>query len=231
MPIIRSGWDIDINVEDVLFAQAADAAVLSHRNPRLVEVAQQAAKDALDLISPLVAYQEIEVKAFQRGGVILTEDHVLSGMLINEHLEGAHSVIIAVCTIGDALERKVSQLADQDLVYSYALDSAGSVAVDQLAYQACNFFESQKEKQGWKTSITINPGMLGWPLKQGQNQIFAILSNQDHHVQLTESGLMIPLKSISMVLGAGPAIQRNGNSCDYCTFKGRCHYQKHSDLE
>jgi hypothetical protein len=230
MPIIRSGWDIDINVEDVLFAQAADAAVLSRRSPRLVEVAQKAAKDALDYLSPLVVYQDMEVKAFHRGGVILAEDHFLSGLLINEHLKGAHSVIVIVCTIGDALERKASQLSDQDIVYGYALDSAGSAAVDLLAYQAFHYFEGQKEKQGWKTSIAINPGMLGWPLKEGQKQIFSILGNQDHHVKLTESGLMIPLKSISMVIGAGPDMERNGNTCDYCSFKGRCYYQKNPDL-
>lgn len=226
MPIIRAGWELDISVKDVLFAQAADAAVLSRRSPRLIEVAEKAIKDAHDLISPLVIFQEVGVESFQNGKYLLHAGYELSGSLIGEHLMDARSVIAVVCTIGGKLETRASSISSQDMTYGYALDSAGSVAVDMLAGLAYSHFESLMETRGWKTSIAMNPGMIGWPLQQGQTQIFSILADENHAVHLSDSGLMTPLKSISMVIGAGPNIQRKGQSCDFCALNGICQYQK-----
>ena len=230
MPIIRSGWDLDIKIEDVLFAQGADAAVLSRRSPRLIEIADRAIADAYALISPSVVFDEIQVEDIQKEQVILKGGFVLTGSLFKELFNNARSVIVAICTIGDALEGKVSKTAIDDITYSYALDSTGSVAIDQLADLAYHHFEAQKEIQGWKTSIAISPGMIGWNLKEGQNQVFSILASQKHGVKLTDSGLMVPLKSVSMVVGTGPDVQRHGISCDYCESKGRCQFQKHNQL-
>jgi hypothetical protein len=226
MPIIRSDWKIDFNVDDVLFAQAADAAVLSRRSPRLIEIAKKAIEDAHGLISPMVAYKVIEVETFQEETFNLTGGFILASPLFTELMANARALIVMVCTIGDALERVASASANDDITYSFALDTTGSVAVDQLSTLACRYFESRMDLQDWHTTIAITPGMIGWDLKEGQNQVFEILADLNHGVKLTESGLMIPLKSVSMVMGAGPDVQHGGLSCDYCELKGRCQFQK-----
>jgi hypothetical protein len=38
---------------------------------------------------------------------------------------------------------------------------------------------------------------------------------------------MVPLKSLSMVLGSGPEVDNSGRVCDYCTLKNSCRYQDH----
>jgi len=226
MPIKRSGWELEITVEDVLFAQAADAAELSRRSPRLVDIAQKAIDDAYRLISPMVVYQEVAVEAFQREKINLHGGHQLTGSLVTKLLKGASTIIVAICTIGDALEKQASSMASSDLIYSFALDSVGSVAAEHLGDLACWYFEDQKKQQGLNTTIPINPGMIDWDLKEGQTEIFKILAHQNHGVQLSESGLMTPLKSQSLVLGAGHRVRNHGVSCDYCEFNGRCQFQK-----
>jgi hypothetical protein len=228
MPIISSGWELEIKVEDVLFAQAADAAVLSRRSPRLIEVVEKAIEDAHGLLSPMVAYKVIEVESFQNEMLTLHGGFILVNPLFTELMTNVRSVIIMVCTIGGALECVASTSADEDITYSFALDSVGSVAVDQLSTLACRYFESQMNIKGWQTTIAITPGMIGWDLQEGQNQVFGILADLNHGVKLTASGLMIPLKSVSMMIGAGPEVKHGGLSCDYCELKDRCQFQKQS---
>jgi hypothetical protein len=69
--------------------------------------------------------------------------------------------------------------------------------------------------------------MVGWPVDQGQPQIFTLLDCEAIQVTLNESCMMTPNKSLSMVLGVGMDVSAVGTSCDYCSLKGVCKYQNH----
>jgi hypothetical protein len=69
--------------------------------------------------------------------------------------------------------------------------------------------------------------MQGWPVEVGQRQIFEILNPSQIDIQLTASYLMIPRKSLSMVIGLGSNILEKGTTCDYCSMKETCRYQDH----
>ncbi len=77
-----------------------------------------------------------------------------------------------VATIGRQLDEMVSSLFKVDPVGAVALDGVGSAAVEKLAILACNHFELQGKTDGLSTTIPLNPGMLGWPVDQGQPEIF-----------------------------------------------------------
>jgi hypothetical protein len=60
---------------------------------------------------------------------------------------------------------------------------------------------SQLAEQGFKTTRSLNPGIPGWEVTQGQPQIFNALPAGDIGVSLTESGIMMPKKSLAFVIG------------------------------
>jgi hypothetical protein len=111
--------------------------------------------------------------------------------------------------------------------YSLALDGVGSAAVEALANAACRYFEEQAAGEGWQTSIPLSPGMIDWPLVEGQPQIFHLLENEPLEVELTNSYIMLPRKSLTMVLGAGPEMTAAGRTCDFCSLREVCRYQDH----
>jgi hypothetical protein len=39
--------------------------------------------------------------------------------------------------------------------------------------------------------------------------------------------MMVPRKSISMVLGFGADLTSTGRACDFCNMRETCHYQDH----
>ena len=75
--------------------------------------------------------------------------------------------------------------------------------------------------------MPLNPGMVGWPLDIGQQQIFSLLDGEEINVSLTDSWMMVPNKSLSLVMGIGPNVSAYETSCEYCSLKGICKYQNH----
>jgi hypothetical protein len=153
----------------------------------------------------------------------------LKGPLIADHLGPANQVLLMISTVGDSIEKYAAEVMNDNVVLGLALDGVGSAGVEALSNAACRYFEDQNQKNGINASIPLSPGMLGWPVDMGQKQIFDILNGQEIGVRLNESFIMIPRKSLSMVLGFGEDMHMIGKTCDYCSMKDTCRYQDHYD--
>lgn len=227
MPILRD-WDLSPDVDMVLRAQGADPARVRERRSDAVRVAEQAVTAGRRLLQPAVASATFPVREFRHKQVRLEQGGYLSGPLIAEHFYAAQSVVVAVCTIGPALEALASACSAEDPAVSVALDGFGSAAVELLASAMCRWVDSQAAVQGWRTTIPLSPGLLGWPVTSGQRQLFALVDAASAGVSLTAGYMMVPHKSTSMAIGIGADVQHSGEACDYCSMSASCRY-RHED--
>jgi hypothetical protein len=225
MPLLGD-IDLVLDVDGVLRGQGAVPEVIRRRSPHLVQVATRAMEEGRPLLHPRVLYQYGEVVRLHHETLYL-KDGTLRGPLIAQHLAGARQIVTLICTIGATLSERVAELMGKDILYALALDGVGSAAVEALANAACHYVENQVAAQGWQTTIPLSPGMVGWPVEEGQPQIFKLIDASQIGVSLTEAGVMLPLKSLSMVLGSGPELQTGGRPCDYCSMRETCRYQDH----
>lgn len=221
--------DLNFDVDAVLRGQGAEPDAIRKRSPRLVEIAERALEEGRTLLQPQTLFREIDVKAVRHNRLAFDDDLILSGELITNHLGPAERIVVILCTIGEALEDKAAEVSKDNIVYGLALDGVGSAAVEALANAACKYFEDKASEQGLQTSIPISPGMLGWSVEVGQPEIFKILEPAQINVNLTQYGLMVPRKSLTMVLGFGPTMKTDGRTCDYCAMRTTCRYQDHYD--
>lgn len=226
MPILNI-QDLDFDVDAVLRGQGADPEAIRSRSPRLVEIAERALEDGRALLKSQILFRELDVEALRHECLILEGGLTLSGGLVSEHLGGAVRVALILCTVGEALETYAAEMSRDDIVFGLALDGVGSAAVEALANAVCKYFEDQVVELGLQTSIPISPGMVGWPVDVGQSEIFAILEPEQIDISLSEYGLMMPRKSLTMVLGFGSRMQTSGRTCDYCAMRATCRYQDH----
>jgi hypothetical protein len=232
MPILDK-WDIQLTTDQVLRAQGADPEIIRSRRPNLVKSTDEALLRAKPLLQPLVLYEKFQVKAFIHERLELVPNNsdqgkfYLSSQLIAQKLSSAQEIVVVLCTIGSDLDNSVSSLLKVDPIIALAMDGVGSAAVEMLAIQACNYFEKQVIKVGLNATMPLNPGMVGWPVEIGQPQIFSLLDSESINVSLTESCMMVPNKSLSMVIGAGENISVTGSSCEYCSLQGICRFQNH----
>ncbi len=173
-----------------------------------------------------VVYQEYTVAGVQHQHLLLEGGERLQSSLLARQLAPATKVIVLLATIGDGLEERVSKIWDADMVYALALDGAGSGAVEALANAACQYFEKKALGEGLQASIPFSPGMVDWSVADGQPQIFNLLGEAGSIVSLTPSFIMIPRKSLTMVMGLGANLDSSGRTCDFCSMRATCRYQE-----
>ena len=224
---ILNNWELDIDVDTVLRSQGSDPEAVRQRGGRIVDLAEKALEEGRAYLHPVVDYRWLAIDSLHHERIYLEGGARLTGSLIVQHLGAAQKIVAALCTIGDQFEEKVSQVMGEDPVYGLALDGLGSAAVESLAKAVCHHFETQIVEEGYQTTMPLIPGMEGWPVEVGQKEIFGILGDNKAGVRLTSSSMMIPRKSMSMVLGFGPEVGEGGHPCDYCNMRETCRYRDH----
>lgn len=222
-------FDLRLEVDHVLGAQGADPAVIRARSPKLVAAAERAMAQGFGLVEPKLHYRQFTVEGLRHDRLLLSEEGFLRGRLIADHLATASEVVVMVCTVGDSVEKLASEIMATDPVLGLAMDGVGSAAVESLANAACSHFGRVAELKGLQTTIPLSPGMIGWSVEEGQPQIFNLLPDGEADVKLTPSYLMIPRKSLSMVIGMGLDVNTQARTCDYCTMSDTCRYQQKNE--
>ncbi|MCK4427700.1 MAG: hypothetical protein KAW16_04355 [candidate division Zixibacteria bacterium] len=143
------------------------------------------------------------------------------------YFKGQDMIALGLCTIGDELENKVSQLNQKgELAQAVILDAMGSVAAESAAdflnLQICEWCQ----KRGWGASQRFSPGYGNWSL-EGQKFIFSLLPAERIKVRLNQSCMMIPRKSVSFAIKIGEEFRslRKKRICEICNLKD-CPYRK-----
>jgi hypothetical protein len=224
---LQQKLELIFDVDAVLRGQGADASILRARRPGLVKVAEDAMQESLSLLTPKVVYQEFAVEGVKHESLLLEGGQKIDSKLLTQQLAAANKIIVILATIGVELEERVSKLWDTDMVYALALDGAGSASAEALANAACLYFENKAFEEGLQASIPFSPGMVDWTVADGQPQIFNLLGEAGTIVNLTPSYIMIPRKSLTMVMGFGVDLKSSGKTCDFCIMRGTCRYQDH----
>lgn len=219
--------DLNIDVDAVLRGQGADPDIIRSRSPRLVVTAEKALTKAKELLEPAVLIEHLIISDFQHDSLNLEGGKKLTGALITGHLIGARSISVVVCTVGSKIDEYASKVMEDDIVLGLAVDGVGSAAVEALANAVCKEIELDAAAKGLQSTIPLSPGMIGWGVDEGQPIIFDLLNPTRIGVELTSYHLMVPRKSLSMLIGIGPGINSGDKICDYCAMRETCRYQDH----
>jgi cobalamin-dependent methionine synthase I len=137
----------------------------------------------------------------------------------------AHAAV-AVCTIGEELERRVGALWEaRELPLASMLDSVGSGAVESLA-EYVNDLLCRQGLPDLRVTNRISPGYADWDVAE-QRALFRLCAGEPIGVALNEACVMIPGKSISLLAGAGPEarVDHYFSQCARCWMRD-CAYRR-----
>ena len=136
-------------------------------------------------------------------------------------------VAAAVCTIGDALERRVAALWEaRELPLAVMLDSVGSGAVESLAEYVNDAVCHGGLAAGLRVTNRISPGYWTWDVAE-QRLLFRLCPGDAVGVMLNDACFMTPTKSITLLAGAGPAarVDHYFSQCARCWMRD-CAYRR-----
>jgi hypothetical protein len=221
----RSDWQLAITVDMVLRGQGADPLKIRARQPQLVALAERAIAEGTGLIHPQAAFRRLDICGISQSCVTLKGGSELQGFGIALKLAGCRGVFLAVATLGKELEEEMSKAAQTNLPWEFALDGFGTAAVGLLSNSICRFIAELTAKEGLRATNQSYPGMRGWPLAEGQTQIFTQVDAQSIGVSLNPSFLMVPRKSLSIAVGFGTQEQPPVHLCDECSVSAKCRHK------
>ena len=147
------------------------------------------------------------------------------GKIIMRQLRGSEAYALFICTSGTEYEAYLQRLKDNgDMVRVFIADALGSVIAEHCADQMEICLQESIDKLGWRHTNRFSPGYCGWHVSQ-QQLLFPLFGGQACGVCLTESSLMVPIKSVSGIIGLGEKVRKLDYTCGLCDFK-QCYKRK-----
>ena len=133
-----------------------------------------------------------------------------------------------VCTLGPGLEDETHRLMqDGELLTAMFLDAVGVAHLELLGHDARQHVKKKVADRGLFTGCPFGPGYNDMPL-DSQSQLFEHVDAKRIGVQLNDSGVMLPMKSISFWLRITrdrKAAEDQGYKCRNCDMEN-CLYRK-----
>jgi len=216
-------FEILLRVDHILEGQGIPA---SQASAPLLAAAQDVVAEAQQLLAPAALYIILPVRHFEHQQIVLENGASFSGSLMARALAGATEVALAVCSIGPALEERMTGLfAEGDAVRALALEGAGIAAVRQVANTVGVRICDAATARGLNVGMRASPGQEGWAIQQ-QRVLFSLIPAEQIGVRLTSSCLMLPRKSVSFVMGLGPEMRADTVPCDFCSKRERCDWSR-----
>ena len=148
------------------------------------------------------------------------------GKIITRQLRGSESFAFFAATAGTGFEKFQHTLQqEEDMVKIYIADSLGSIIAEKTADCMEVALAEYIREKNWKHTNRYSPGYCGWHVSEQQKLFPLFPIAAPCGIRLTDSSLMLPIKSVSGVIGLGDSVRKLEYTCGLCTYD-RCYRRK-----
>ena len=158
-------------------------------------------------------------------GFQLAGTKFMTGATIAVNLQECEYAALFAATAGDFIGERMQELTSAgEILLAYTWDCIGS----EIAEAACDYLQANLEAAmrvvGLNSTSRYSPGYCGWDVRE-QHKLFALLPAGFCGISLTSSALMLPVKSVSGVIGIGRQAVKRNYGCALCTLEN-CYKRK-----
>ena len=192
---------------------------------QVVALTESLLNEAGDITAPVCTLQ-IYAGHVEDETVCLDEGARLQvGPILSSLMQGSERFALFAATAGNSFQRYQDELKrENDILKIYATDLIGSC----IAEETGDYMERMLEKEigDLRHTNRYSPGYCGWHLS-AQKEIFRLLGGNPCDITLSDTFLMIPIKSISGIIGIGRNVKEKMYGCYFCELK-TCYKRKSS---
>ena len=155
------------------------------------------------------------------GGTVFTPQ----GKDVPKLLESCTQVILMAATLGSETERLLRQRQVQKMGDAVILDAAASAAIENVCENVCADLAERLSPR--YLTDRFSPGYGDFPFSQ-QREFFEVLDiTRQIGVSLSESGLMLPQKSVTALIGVSDRPQPHRHrGCADCSLFETCQFRR-----
>ena len=156
-----------------------------------------------------------------------SKDVVLQSESLARNLSGCCGAILLAATIGPACDMLVRRAGVTSAVDASIYQAAGAAAIESFLDDMNDRYKADYEAQGLFLRPRFSPGYGDLKLDHQRDWFRLLDITKQIGIELTDSLLMVPTKSVTAIIGIGINKGTQGCSgCAGCNKKGTCDFSK-----
>ncbi len=156
-----------------------------------------------------------------------SEDVILQSESLARNLSGCCGAILLAATIGPACDMLVRRAGVTSAVDASIYQAAGAAAIESFLDDMNDRYKADYEAQGLFLRPRFSPGYGDLKLDHQKDWFRLLDITKQIGIELTDSLLMVPTKSVTAIIGIGINKGTQGCSgCAGCNKKGTCDFSK-----
>ena len=228
MPVV-SEIPLEISLAELRRLRTLHSADGLHPRIRALLPEVLAKVEELELLRPAIVWESrrlLEVSGSRvrlAGGSELAQAEAVVGLL-----GGADELAMAVGSIGPALDRTTGDwFEDGREVEAFVLGEIGNLAIGKLGDRIPQSVGEWAASRGLETSGALSPGGTGIDLSD-QRIVVEVACAERIGVELSSACMLVPVKSVSMVIGLGHGLPTwtHAQACELCASRDTCRLRR-----
>ncbi len=216
-------FEFKIGLGDIPISKKSIAQSLGYVGKKIPQPVEQIIEDFFSLLpeyfSPRASYKVFKNIAFQEEGFVINDVVFNTGKIIAETLNKSDELAFFAVTAGPGFDLwSKEMIAEDDVLSGFVIDTAGSDIAEMLADIVEKKILEYAAKKSCHITNRYSPGYCGWNVSE-QKKFFSLLPMDFCGITLTDSSLMIPIKSVSGIIGIGKNAKKKNYQCSICEMK------------
>lgn len=181
-------------------------------------------KRLLSVISPRYIHRVYPLESCDAGIACKGSRLLLTGTDIAAHLEGCSHAVLFCATLSQGADRAVRTAQAEDVTAGLLTDALASAAIEQV----CDLAETEilAGLSDYHATWRFSPGYGDLPLQLQGDFLDALDAQRKIGVCVSESGLLIPRKSVTAIIGLSEKpVGRHKKGCAACNLVNTCPYR------
>ena len=202
-------------------------------NSSFSEKIDLAIEQTRSIITPRAVYEIYPLKFFEDRIEVEGTNLVFNSKDILRLLRYCESCVLMAATIGTNIEMEIRKSEYIDLAGSLIIDSAATTFVERTCDQIQNIIEKDAKDNGKNLTMRYSPGYGDFPLECGKEILNILQSQKKIGLTSSSSGIMIPRKSVSAIIGIYDSskdkdnkVKKGKKSCLECPNYNNCIYRR-----
>jgi len=138
------------------------------------------------------------------------------GKIIYSSLKNSETIAFLISSVGEEIEKWSKHFMNNDeMLKGYLIDKVASELVEQLADRTELLLENELGRIELQATNRYSPGYCGWSIADQQN-LFSLLPAKFCGVSVNDNSMMMPVKSVSAVIGIGKNVEKKNYECSIC---------------
>lgn len=155
------------------------------------------------------------------------EDVKLESESLCRNLEGCRGAMLLAATIGPASDMLVRRASIKSAAEASIYQAAGAAAIEAFLDDMNDKLKSEYEAKGMFLRPRFSPGYGDLKLDHQKDWFRLLDISKQIGVELTDSLLMVPTKSVTALIGIGfDPSKRQCHGCSACNNRATCEYSK-----